>query len=88
MAIEFERFKLKDFRLLTGSLEIAGGLGQVGGFWFPQLGFLSSLGLALLMVCGVWARWRIRDPFLAFIPAVALGLNNLILVWLNWKIFN
>ena len=62
--------------MLTGSLEVGGALGQIAGFFIPELLALSSLGLALLMACGVWTRWRIRDPWFAWLPAILLFLVN------------
>lgn len=81
MVTEFERYGLKKFRLLTGSLEVLGALGQLASFWLPQLLVVSSLGLACLMACGIWTRWRIRDPWIAFSPAAVLMLINLFLVF-------
>jgi len=85
MISEFSRYGLSQYRSFVGALEILGALGQLLGFWVPELGLFASTGLALLMLCGVWARWRIKDPFTAFLPAVVLGLVNGILVWLVWK---
>ena len=85
MVLEFERYGLAKFRVLTGILEISGALGQIIGLWVPQISLLASLGLTLLMICGVGARWRIKDPIICFIPAVALGLVNALLVWMQLK---
>lgn len=57
-------------------LEVGGALGQLGGFFVPELLWISSLGLALLMLCGVWTRLRIGDPWFAFLPAIVLFLMN------------
>lgn len=81
MVAEFNRYGLAKYRRLTGTLEVAGALGQITGFWVPPVGLLASGGLALLMICGVWARWRIKDPWTAFIPAVSLGFINGSLFW-------
>ena len=76
MQAEFERYGLTKFRRLTGSLEIAGALGQLMGFFNPKLQAFSSLGLALLMCMGVVTRVRIKDPFIHWLPAIILGLIN------------
>jgi len=83
MHFEFERYRLARFRVLTGCLEITGALGQLSGFWFPLVGIFASGGLAGLMICGLWARWRIRDPFSSWLPALVLFLINSYLVWLD-----
>jgi len=84
MVLEFERYGLKKYRVLTGILEVSGALGQIGGFFIPILLGLSSLGLTCLMICGIWTRWRIRDPWLSFLPALILMLIN---AALSWKAF-
>lgn len=85
MVVEFERYQLPQFRKLIGVLEVIGGIGQLLGIWLAPVGFLASLGLTLLMICGVWARWRIKDPVIAFLPAVLLGLLNGVLAWRHWQ---
>jgi len=69
MAREFDRFQLSKLRLLIGSLEIAGAAGILVGYQVPILGFLSTLGLAVLMAAGVVLRLRLKDPFLDIVPA-------------------
>ena len=83
MVGEFERYRLAQFRVLTGVLEITGALGQLGGFWVPSLGTAASGGLALLMICGLWTRWRIRDSWGSALPAFILFLLNSYLVWME-----
>ena len=82
LVAEFERYRLARFRPLVGSLEVAGALGLVAGWWFPPLQTAAAAGLSLLMLCGLWARWRIRDPWLAMLPALVLAVVNLAIVLL------
>lgn len=77
LVAEFERYRLARFRTLVGSLEAAGALGLIAGWWFPPLQTAAATGLAALMICGLWARWRIRDPWYSMMPALVLGLLNL-----------
>lgn len=79
MVIEFERYGLRKFRVLTGTLEVSGALGQLVGFMIPQLLTVSSLGLAMLMICGIVTRIRIRDPWFSFLPALILLIVNVFL---------
>ena len=76
MVAEFERYGLARMRVLTGSLEVLGAVGLLGGFLFPVFDLLSALGLTLLMAAGFATRLRIRDPFLATLPALSLLLVN------------
>jgi hypothetical protein len=32
------------------------------------------------MICGLWARWRVRDPWYAMAPAFVLGVVNLFII--------
>lgn len=79
LVAEFERYRLARFRVLVGSLEVAGALGLIAGWWFPPLQIAAASGLAALMLCGLWARWRIRDPWYAMLPAFVLGVVNLLI---------
>lgn len=74
---EFERYRLPKFRRLTGILEIAGALGLLVGFVYEPLRILSAACLALLMVCGIIARARIKDTFVDMLPALVLMILNL-----------
>ena len=76
LVAEFERYRLARFRALVGSLEVAGALGLIAGWWFPPLQTAAAAGLFALMICGLWARWRIRDPWFAMLPAFLLAVVN------------
>lgn len=82
LVAEFERYRLARFRPLVGSLEVAGALGLVAGWWFPPLRIAAAGGLFVLMLCGLWARWRIRDPWPVMLPALVLAAVNLAIVLL------
>jgi len=80
LVAEFERYRLARFRVLVGSLEVTGALGLIAGWWFPPLQIAAASGLVALMACGLWARWRIRDPWYAMLPALILAVVNLAIV--------
>ncbi|MGB1123669.1 MAG: DoxX family protein [Phycisphaeraceae bacterium] len=74
---EFKRYKLEQFRILVGSLQIAGSLGLIGGLWVPALGTAAALGLAVQMVMGLIVRLRLKDSVVQMLPAGAyLVLNS------------
>ncbi|MEX1110208.1 MAG: DoxX family protein [Chthoniobacterales bacterium] len=83
LVAEFQRYRLARFRALVGSLEVAGALGLVAGWWFPPLQIAAAAGLFVLMLCGLWARWRIRDTWSAMLPALVLAVINLVIVFLS-----
>lgn len=80
LVAEFARYRLARFRVLVGLLEVGGALGLVAGWWFPPLQTAAAAGLFALMLCGLWARWRIRDPWFSMLPALILALVNLAIV--------
>ena len=80
LVAEFERYGLARWRVVVGGIEVAGALGLIAGWWFPQLQTAAAAGLFALMICGLWARWRIRDPWYAMLPAFVLAVMNLAIV--------
>jgi hypothetical protein len=76
MEEEFARYGLSRFRRLTGALEVLGGIGLLVGLLVPEILLVASGGLALLMLLGVIARVRVRDPLLEMLPAVVLLVMN------------
>lgn len=81
MVAEFERFGLSRFRRFVGALEFLGGLGLLAGYFHRPLLLLSSGGLTLLMLLGVWTRVRIRDSMLETLPAAAFLVLNGFVFW-------
>ena len=80
LVAEFERYGLARWRVVVGGLEVAGALGLIAGWWFPPLQTAAAAGLFALMICGLWARWRIRDPWYVMLPAFVLAVVNLVIV--------
>lgn len=78
MRTDFERFGLSRFRRMTGGLEVFGALGLLIGLGVPMLLTVSAAGLSLLMLFGIIARLRVRDPWTSTAPAFALMLLNLL----------
>ena len=81
MVAEFERFGLARYRRLVGTLELLGGLGLMFGYWVRPLLILSAAGLTLLMLLGVWTRFRIRDSAKETAPAALFLLLNGFVLW-------
>ena len=76
MQAEFIRFGLERFRVVTGTLEVMAGLGLLVGLLWPPALWLSSGGLALLMLCGVIVRVNVNDEAVDILPAALLMLVN------------
>ena len=79
MQEEFSRYGLSRFRRLTGALEVLGGAGLLVGLLVPTIMLVASGGLALLMLLGVIARIRVRDPLLEMLPAFVLLVMNVLI---------
>jgi hypothetical protein len=84
MADEFKRYDLERFRILTGFLELFGGLGSIIGLYNLPIFFISTGGLSILMLLGVITRLKVKDSFSQIIPAFTLMLVNAYLFWIQF----
>jgi len=76
MIQEFVRYGIPQFRKLTGWLQLLGAVGILLGIWNIYIQILSTLGLSLLMFCGVITRIQIKDSFIKTLPALSYCLLN------------
>ena len=81
MVVEFERYRLARFRMLTGYLQILGAIGLLVGFLFSPAGLVAALGLSFQMLLGFGVRLLIRDSVLQCIPSFGFMLINAGLVF-------
>ncbi len=82
MVVEFERYRLARFRMLTGYLQILGAVGLLVGFLFsPAAGLVAALGLSVQMLLGFGVRLLIRDSLLQCLPSFGFMLINAGLVF-------
>ena len=70
MKEEFKRFNLAKLGLLIIVLEFLGATGLLVGLKFNAILSLSSLGLGVLMLCGVIVRLKIKDNLWITLPAL------------------
>ncbi len=77
MVSEFSRYGLAKFRVLVGSLELAGAAGLGFGFFFEEILVVASAGLSALMFLGVLTRIRIGDSVVLALPAFVLMCTNI-----------
>jgi hypothetical protein len=84
MVVEFERFRLARYRVLTGTLQVAASVGLLAGLLTGVAGrwllLASAGGLAMMMLLAVLVRVRINDPALAAVPALLCFLLNAFIV--------
>ena len=77
MKLEFKRYGLEKLRVLTGLLEIAGGLGLLVGLKVQIILELAAMGLAFMMFSAIMVRVKIKDRPVLLLPALFLLLVNI-----------
>jgi hypothetical protein len=77
MKNEFKRFNLEKLGLLTIILEFIGATGLLLGLKYDLLLIASSLGLSVLMLCGLIVRIQLKDSIWISLPAVFFMILNL-----------
>ena len=81
----FRRFGYPQwFRVVTGSLEVLGGLGLLIGIWQSWLAALASAGLALVMLGAVVTQLRIKEPLQKIALAFVLGTLAVVVAVNYW----
>lgn len=70
MKNEFKRFNLEKLGLLTIILQFVGATGLIVGLKFSPILTISSLGLGILMLCGVIVRLKLKDSVWISLPAI------------------
>jgi len=81
MKKEFKRFGLEKLGLLTIVLEFLGAAGLIVGLVFNPVLTISSLGLALLMICGLAVRIKLKDSIWISLPALFYMVLNIYIFW-------
>ncbi len=76
MVEDFRRFGMPWLRLPTGVLEVLGGAGLLVGLKWPPALWISSAGLALMMLIAFGVRLWMRDSVPASLPSLTLSLVN------------
>jgi hypothetical protein len=85
MKEEFKRFDLEKLGLLIIVLEFLGATGLLVGLKFNAILSLSSLGLGVLMLCGVIVRLKIKDNLWITLPALFYMCLNFFIFWQSIK---
>jgi putative oxidoreductase len=75
------------FRVVTGSLEVLGGLGLLIGIWLPWLAALASAGLILVMLGAVVTEVRTREPLQKIVLPIVLGALAIVVAISYWPTF-
>ncbi len=84
----FQRFGYPQwFRIVTGSLEVLGGIGLLIGIWLPWLAALASAGLILVMLGAVVTEVRTREPLQKIVLPIVLGALAIVVAISYWPTF-
>jgi hypothetical protein len=86
---EFIRYGLSNKRNLVGTLQIFGALALVLGYlYYPVVGIIAAIGLALLMLLGFGVRLKIKDKAIQSAPSLLYAIiNTYIAIVLIYKFF-
>lgn len=82
---DFKRFELEQFGLLVILLELLGAAGLMIGLKYNPLLTISSIGLALLMLCGLIVRIKFGDSIWISLPAMFYMLLNGYICYLSMR---
>ena len=84
----FRRFGYPQwFRIVTGSLEVLGGLGLLIGIWLPWLAALASTGLTLVMLGAVFTQVRTRESWQKIVFPLVVGALVVVVAVNYWSTF-
>lgn len=75
------RYRTESLRPLVGGLQLLAVVGLFLGLSEPWIGRVASGGLAIMMLCAVGVRIRIKDGLLQTMPALLYLLLNAYLCW-------
>ena len=81
----FRRFGYPQwFRVVTGSLEVLGGLGLFIGIWLPWLAALASAGLTLVMLGAFLTEVRTREHLQKIVLPLVMGALAIVVALNYW----
>ena len=72
------------FRIVTGSLEVLGGIGLLIGIWLPWLAALASAGLTQVMLGAVVTEVRTREPMQKIALPLVMGALAIVVAVNYW----
>tara|TARA_B100001758_G_C18269870_1_gene535779 strand:+ start:248 stop:589 length:342 start_codon:yes stop_codon:yes gene_type:complete len=84
MISEYSRWGLAKQRVLISLLQFAAGISLIIGFYSLKLITLISFLLAIMMICALFVRIKIKDSFVKCLPAIFYALLNLIICYISF----
>jgi putative oxidoreductase len=84
----FQRFGYPQwFRIITGSLEVLGGLGLLIGIWLPWLAALASAGLTVVMLGALLTEVRTKEAWQKILLPAVMGALAILIAVSYWPTF-
>lgn len=85
MEEDFQRYGLSSYRKTVGTLEVAGALGLIAGYFAAPIGTFAAAGLSIVMCAGLLVRLQFNDPWSYSIPAFILMLMNIFIGYVSFS---
>ncbi len=80
IVLEFKQYGLSDLtRSFVGASKISLSTLLVAGIWFPPLVLMSSILMALLMICAQIAHFKVKNPWGKHLPSLALLIISIVI---------
>ncbi len=84
MIAEYSRWGFCKLRILISLLQLFAGIALIIGLYNLKLLILTSFLLAVMMVCAIIVRIKIRDSFVDCLPAIFYAVLNFIICYITF----
>lgn len=85
ISIEFKQYGLSNLlQNIVGAVKISLATILILGVWYEELLIISSLFMALLMICAQYFHIKVGNPFSKFMPSIALLILCLFVAATNY----
>ena len=85
IVLEFKQYGISNLlRNIVGASKISLATILILGVWYKELLVVSSLLMAILMICAQFYHIKVRNPWLKYIPSFILLLLSLFIAAVNY----
>ena len=84
MIVEYSRWGFSKFRILISLFQLFAGVALIIGLDNLKLLTLTSFLLAVMMVCAIIVRIKIKDSFVDSLPAIFYAVLNFIICYITF----
>ena len=87
ITLEFKQYELSSLtENIVGALKISLATVLILGIWYSELLIISSLCMALLMICAQYFHFKVSNPFSKKVPSLLLLILSLFIAATNYGI--